>query len=425
MNVQAMVFGNMGNDCATGVAFTRDPSTGRNYFYGEFLVNAQGEDVVAGIRTPQELTIQARQSHGSDLPSLEEVMPNIFRELLSVRSQLEAHYKDMQDIEFTIQQGKLYMLQTRNGKRTAPAALQIAADMANEGLITKEQALLSLKPDLIDQLLHPTLDPKAKKNRAAVENESITSKDKMQATEMLRQYWQDLWHRQSWQEEERMCKAEEIKDILKDHFVAYKVEDGRPSVFEFQHKIKSVKGCAGLDGWRHEELTMIANNQFMSECLWASMGLWESLKMIPTAVNQCKLVHVPKKSKRKLPCGQFRPICVMSAMWRSWSSTWTSSRWVRGWTASIFPPSIAGGMPGAFGPERMAATIGHKVSDWGHGLSQWTSGTPLTRWTYRFFAMSLGVFFQAHAEDGLSCCCNNGALCLGGSYTMVEWRKNL
>ena len=164
MNVQAMVFGNMGNDCATGVAFTRDPSTGKNEFYGEFLVNAQGEDVVAGIRTPQELTIRARQSHGSDLPSLEEVMPNIFRELLSVRSQLETHYKDMQDIEFTIQQGKLYMLQTRNGKRTAPAALQIAVDMAKEGLITKSQALLSLKPDLIDQLLHPTLDPKAKKD---------------------------------------------------------------------------------------------------------------------------------------------------------------------------------------------------------------------------------------------------------------------
>eukprot|EP00438_Fugacium_kawagutii_P025775 Skav230056 [mRNA] locus=scaffold1221:85744:97360:+ [translate_table: standard] len=163
VNVQAMVFGNMGNDCATGVAFTRDPSTGQNEFYGEFLVNAQGEDVVAGIRTPQELTIRARQSHGSDLPSLEEVMPNIFKELLSVRSQLETHYKDMQDIEFTIQQGKLYMLQTRNGKRTAPAALQIAVDMANEGLITKSQALLSLKPDLIDQLLHPTLDPKAKK----------------------------------------------------------------------------------------------------------------------------------------------------------------------------------------------------------------------------------------------------------------------
>ena len=158
-----MVFVNMGNDCATGGAFTRDPSTGKNEFYGEFLVNAQGEDVVAGIRTPQELTIRARQSHGSDLPSLEEVMPNIFRELLSVRSQLETHYKDMQDIEFTIQQGKLYMLQTRNGKRTAPAALQIAVDMASEGLITKSQALLSLKPDLIDQLLHPTLDPKAKK----------------------------------------------------------------------------------------------------------------------------------------------------------------------------------------------------------------------------------------------------------------------
>ena len=163
VNVQAMVFGNMGNDCATGVAFTRNPSNGAKDFYGEFLVNAQGEDVVAGIRTPQELTIKARKSHGSDLPSLEEVMPGIFRELENVRHQLENHYRDMQDIEFTIQQGKLYMLQTRTGKRTAHAALQIAVDMANEGLISKSQALMRLKPDLIDQLLHPTLDPKAKK----------------------------------------------------------------------------------------------------------------------------------------------------------------------------------------------------------------------------------------------------------------------
>ncbi|CAE7299109.1 ppdK [Symbiodinium sp. CCMP2456] len=164
VNVQAMVFGNMGGDCATGVAFTRNPSNGAKDFYGEFLINAQGEDVVAGIRTPQELTIQARKSHGSDLPSLEEAMPNIFKELNGVRLQLENHYKDMQDIEFTIEQGKLYMLQTRTGKRTAHAALQIAVDMANEGLISKAQALMRLKPDLIDQLLHPTLDPKAPKN---------------------------------------------------------------------------------------------------------------------------------------------------------------------------------------------------------------------------------------------------------------------
>ncbi|OLP81713.1 Pyruvate, phosphate dikinase [Symbiodinium microadriaticum] len=158
VNVQAMVFGNMGSDCATGVAFTRNPSNGAKDFYGEFLVNAQGEDVVAGIRTPQELTIKARESHGSDLPSLEEVMPGIFRELENVRHQLENHYRDMQ-----IPKGKLYMLQTRTGKRTAHAALQIAVDMANEGLISKSQALMRLKPDLIDQLLHPTLDPKAKK----------------------------------------------------------------------------------------------------------------------------------------------------------------------------------------------------------------------------------------------------------------------
>eukprot|EP00437_Effrenium_voratum_P039454 CAMPEP_0181476534 /NCGR_PEP_ID=MMETSP1110-20121109/41754_1 /TAXON_ID=174948 /ORGANISM="Symbiodinium sp., Strain CCMP421" /LENGTH=909 /DNA_ID=CAMNT_0023601815 /DNA_START=77 /DNA_END=2806 /DNA_ORIENTATION=+ len=162
VNVQAMVFGNMGADCATGVAFTRNPSDGRKDFYGEFLVNAQGEDVVAGIRTPQELTIKARKSHG-ELPSLEETMPSIFRELCAVRQQLETHYKDMQDIEFTIQQGQLYMLQTRTGKRTGHAALQIAVDMAQEGLISKSQALMRLKPELIDQLLHPTLDPQAQK----------------------------------------------------------------------------------------------------------------------------------------------------------------------------------------------------------------------------------------------------------------------
>ncbi|CAJ1372314.1 unnamed protein product [Effrenium voratum] len=163
VNVQAMVFGNMGEDCATGVAFTRNPSDGTNDFYGEFLVNAQGEDVVAGIRTPQELTIKARKIHGSDMLSLEEVMPGIYRELCAVRQQLESHYKDMQDIEFTIQQNKLYMLQTRTGKRTSHAALRIAVDMANEGLISKSKALLRLKPELIDQLLHPTLDPKAPK----------------------------------------------------------------------------------------------------------------------------------------------------------------------------------------------------------------------------------------------------------------------
>jgi pyruvate, orthophosphate dikinase len=163
VNVQAMVFGNMGSDCATGVAFTRNPSNGVNDFYGEFLINAQGEDVVAGIRTPQELTVKARKSHGSDLLSLEEAMPQVFNELMNVRQQLETHFKDMQDIEFTVQKGKLYMLQTRTGKRTAHAALQIAVDMANEGLISRAEAVMRLKPDFLDQLLHPTLDPKAKK----------------------------------------------------------------------------------------------------------------------------------------------------------------------------------------------------------------------------------------------------------------------
>jgi pyruvate,orthophosphate dikinase len=161
VNVQAMVFGNMGEDCATGVAFTRDPSSGENAFYGEYLVNAQGEDVVAGIRTPQHLTIAGKQEHGSDLPAMEEVMPEVFGQLDEVRLNLEKHYRDMQDIEFTVQQNKLWMLQTRSGKRTAKAALKIACDMVAEGLITKEEAVSRVDPESLDQLLHPTLDPDA------------------------------------------------------------------------------------------------------------------------------------------------------------------------------------------------------------------------------------------------------------------------
>ena len=163
VNVQAMVFGNMGGDCATGVAFTRDPSTGKKEFYGEFLVNAQGEDVVAGIRTPQHLTVAGRKSNGSDLPAMEEVMPDVFGQLVEVRAQLEKHYRDMQDIEFTVQKGTLYMLQTRNGKRTAAAALKIAVDMVEEGLISREEAIKRIDPASLDQLLHPTLDPKAER----------------------------------------------------------------------------------------------------------------------------------------------------------------------------------------------------------------------------------------------------------------------
>ena len=164
VNVQSMVFGNMGDDCATGVAFTRDPSTGENFFYGEYLVNAQGEDVVAGIRTPQSLTIKGREKEGGTLPSMEETMPGVFGQLDELRHKLEKHYRDVQDIEFTVQQGNLYMLQTRTGKRTAAAALKIAVDMVEEGLITQEEALLRIEPQSLDQLLHPTLDPKAERN---------------------------------------------------------------------------------------------------------------------------------------------------------------------------------------------------------------------------------------------------------------------
>jgi len=161
VNVQSMVFGNMGSDCATGVAFTRDPSTGENYFYGEYLVNAQGEDVVAGIRTPQPIN-RAKHKEG-DLPAMEDVLPDCYQQLVKIRSILEKHYKDMQDIEFTIEKGILYMLQTRNGKRTAPAAIRIAVEMVKEGLIDEKTAVLRVAPAQLDQLLHPSLDPKAVK----------------------------------------------------------------------------------------------------------------------------------------------------------------------------------------------------------------------------------------------------------------------
>ncbi|QSB43981.1 pyruvate, phosphate dikinase [Tsuneonella flava] len=161
VNVQAMVFGNMGDTSATGVAFTRDPATGERAYYGEWLVNAQGEDVVAGIRTPQYLTKAAREAAGARPLSMEEAMPDAYGQLAKVFDLLENHYRDMQDIEFTVERGKLWMLQTRSGKRTAKAALRMAVEMAGEGLIDEETAVLRVDPMALDQLLHPTLDPNA------------------------------------------------------------------------------------------------------------------------------------------------------------------------------------------------------------------------------------------------------------------------
>ncbi len=174
VNVQAMVFGNMGNTSATGVAFSRNPATGENKFYGEYLVNAQGEDVVAGIRTPQEITLEgskewaknngvSEEKRKKEFPSLEEVMPEMYKEMIKIKNNLEKHYSDMQDMEFTIQEGKLYFLQTRNGKRTASAALRIAIEMVKEGMIDKKTALLRIEPAQLDQLLHPTFKPGAVK----------------------------------------------------------------------------------------------------------------------------------------------------------------------------------------------------------------------------------------------------------------------
>ncbi len=164
VNIQAMVFGNLGNSSATGVAFTRNPSTGEKELYGEFLVNAQGEDVVAGIRTPQSITEVARIASGYDKPSMEKLMPEAFVEFRGICAQLEGHYRDVQDLEFTIERGKLWMLQTRTGKRTTKAAMKFAVDMVDEGLITEDEAVSRIDPTTLDQLLHPTIDPRVRRD---------------------------------------------------------------------------------------------------------------------------------------------------------------------------------------------------------------------------------------------------------------------
>jgi pyruvate,orthophosphate dikinase len=167
VNIQSMVFGNMGETSATGVAFTRNPSTGESKLYGEYLINAQGEDVVAGLRTPQSLTKAGREEMGEHAPSMEEAFPEVFAEFVAAVGKLERHYRDMQDIEFTVERGTLYMLQTRNGKRTAKAALKVAVDLCNEGLISPEEAVGRVDPASLDQLLHPTIDPSATRDVAA------------------------------------------------------------------------------------------------------------------------------------------------------------------------------------------------------------------------------------------------------------------
>ena len=163
VSVQTMVFGNMGEDSATGVAFTRNPGNGENNFYGEYLINAQGEDVVAGIRTPAPINESSKSEHNKDLVSLEKAMPKIYKELFAIQKRLEKHYKDMQDIEFTIEKGHLYMLQCRIGKRNGPAAVRMAMDMLKEKLIKKEDAVMRVTPSQLDELLHPIIDPTAEK----------------------------------------------------------------------------------------------------------------------------------------------------------------------------------------------------------------------------------------------------------------------
>ena len=169
VNVQAMVFGNMGDTSATGVAFSRNPANGDNNFYGEWLINAQGEDVVAGIRTPNPLNEATKTEHNKNLKSLEKAMPDVYRELDEIRKKLEAHFHDMQDIEFTIQEGKLWMLQCRIGKRTGLAALKMAMDMLSEGMIDEKTAVMRVSPAQLDEILHPVLDASSEKNAHVVD----------------------------------------------------------------------------------------------------------------------------------------------------------------------------------------------------------------------------------------------------------------
>ena len=221
----------------------------------------------------------------------------------------------------------------------------IAEQIQNLEALQKNKNLSSWKYRIISDTKQKSgwLHKKGGTVNAAVEKDAEVSKDKRQATGFLRDYWEKLWIHQQWTEDNRNQKAEEMALLLKPWFEHFQMEDGRPSTFEFQHRLKTVKGCAGIDGWKHDELSVIASNDKLAYIIWSTMERWEVFGCIPQIINQCK-------RKRRLTASQFRPICVMSAWWKGWSSTGTSPKGARGWT-SAFPATIAGGMPGAFGPE--------------------------------------------------------------------------
>ena len=206
------------------------------------------------------------------------------------------------------------------------------------------------------------INRKGSKLSPSIETDKGITSTKMQSAEALYQYWKALWQQQEWKEEEKPPKVRRMVQLLQQGFHCEEIEHGRPSLSLFRERPNGVSGCAGADGWTAEELSTIASSVEASSALWSTMSRWESFEQVPSAVNHCKLVHVPKKELRVLKAGQFRPLAILSAMWRAWSSTWMRSKWVQAWTTKLFPKSITGGMPGAQGPELMASLIAHELN---------------------------------------------------------------
>lgn len=213
------------------------------------------------------------------------------------------------------------------------------------------------------------INKKGSKLSPSVQTTGGVTATKMQAAEALFHYWENLWQKQQWNEEEKDSKISRMVQVLRDGFETEHIPDGRPTLQAFQERLGAISGCAGIDGWNAEELSTIASSGRASRTVWSAMARWELFTSIPTALRNCKLVHIPKKEARILQAGQFRPIAIMSAFWRAWSSTWMRSEWVRGWSKRLFPPNVTGGMPGAQGPEAMASILAHELSKKKHGIT--------------------------------------------------------
>ena len=213
------------------------------------------------------------------------------------------------------------------------------------------------------------INKKGSKLSPSIHTANGVTATKMQAADSLFHYWKTLWEKQQWSEEEKPDKIHRMVEALREGFDPGNIAEGRCQLSAFQERLASISGCAGIDGWNADELCTVASSDSASMAIWGAMSRWELFTTVPTALNNCKLVHIPKKEARILQPGQFRPIAIMSAFWRAWSATWMRSDWVRGWSVALFPPNVTGGMPGAQGPEAMAAIIAHELSKKKHGIT--------------------------------------------------------